>query len=141
LRLFFATVFRRSPEPFPDQGFGLLQIHLVLRGLSPAALSFLGHQHPNLAKPAAQALHRGGIYSQYLGHFLHGFSPDRIFFRCDLEDMVKEPQGVFGKALAFRALWLPPPPVEALTSLPYEVRDTFFFQFAFSLVFNYKNLL
>jgi hypothetical protein len=55
--------------------------------------------------------------------------------------MAKEPQGVFGKALAFRAFGLPPPPVEALTSLPYEVRDTLFFQFAFSLVFNHKNLL
>jgi hypothetical protein len=55
--------------------------------------------------------------------------------------MAKESQGVFGKALVFRAFGLPPPPVEALTSLPYEVRDTFFFQFAFSLVFNHKNLL
>jgi hypothetical protein len=45
--------------------------------------------------------------------------------------MAKEPQGVFRKALVFRALWFPSPPVEALTSLPYEVRDTLFFQFAF----------
>ena len=126
LRLFFATLFRRSPDPFPDQGFGLLQIHLVLCRSSPAAFLFLRHQHPNLAKPAAQALHRGGIYAQSFSHFLHGFAPDRILFRCDLEDMAKESQGVFGKALVFRALGFPPPPVEALPSLPYKLRYRFF---------------
>jgi hypothetical protein len=52
--------------------------------------------------------------------------------------MAKEPQGVFGKALAFRALGLPPPPVEALPSLLYKLRYRLFFEFAFLAIFTHK---
>jgi hypothetical protein len=53
--------------------------------------------------------------------------------------MAKEPQGVFGKALAFRAFGLPSPPVEALTSLPYELRNGLLLQCVLSLGINHKN--
>jgi hypothetical protein len=52
--------------------------------------------------------------------------------------MAKEAQGVFGKALAFRALGLPPPPVEALPSLPYKLCYRFFLQFVFLMIVSHK---
>jgi hypothetical protein len=52
--------------------------------------------------------------------------------------MAKEPQGIFGKALAFWALWFPPPPVEALPSLPYKLCYRFFLQFVFLTIVRHK---
>jgi hypothetical protein len=101
----FSPPFFAAPQtPSRSKVSALLQIHLVLRGLPPATFLFLRHQHPNLAKPAAQALHRGGIYAQSFSHFLHGFAPDRILFRCDLEDMAKEAAGRFWEGAGFSGL-------------------------------------
>jgi len=61
----FATVFRRSPEPFPDQGFGLLPIHPGIVQTSPGRLSFpsgvntsasqnLRHRSPAEPEPTPQ---------------------------------------------------------------------------------------
>jgi hypothetical protein len=52
--------------------------------------------------------------------------------------MAKEAQGVFGKALVFRALGFPPPPVEALPSLPYKLCYRFFLQFVFLIIVRHK---